>query len=1125
MNEKQEYLYTAIQHALKKWRFALLMRGLALTLFAAVVFFGLFVLASVFWTELPWLVPAVLVAGTAGLTYVVFRFILRPWRRKVTVQQVARSVEERNPALEDRLVTALHSQHSGGGISRDWLDRVIEDALQHVRDIEFEKQLPVRGDLFWRSLFGVALVLLLVILFNRVNWQGPVNLVLQSGFVPPQPLPALYVQPGNTKVRKGGSLDITATVKNIDEQQALLYFSTDDSTWQTAELEATAGPGSDLHYQFLSVETPMRYYLRAGDLISDIFVVDVYDAPSVQRIDLTYRFPKATGLPRRFERDGGDIWAPAGTRVTVKVLVHNPFAQALLIVGEGKPREMKILSDSTAAASLVVRSDGFYRIRLISPENLDNRPEPEYFIRALKNAEPTVTLKRPGRDVKATMIEEIPVVVDVGDDFGLQSVDLALTVNSRDEQIFPFENIRKDRRTSLSFDTQTLSTLIQLEDLQVEPGDFVSYYVMARDVASQEPALSEIFYIEVINFEHIYRQATSQAAQGGGGQSSMSLPQKDIITATTRLLRRKKAIPADEYEANLGNLEQAQADVRETIERVVSRARMRSRFVRDASGQVIRELEIATEEMKKAEPLIGADSLQQALVHERAAYNRLLRADALVRERQIVNTRGSGRSATPQTQDELARMFQDELDNMKSKYETLGQQSREQAQQEINEALRKIQELAKRQQQLNKQNELLAQQNLSEQEKKRRIKKLQRQQEQLNRDTQNMMQRLQDSLSKQKDASAREAMDELRKASSSMNRATNRLRREQTEGALAAGRQARERLRKIEKQLQRSRSNALKNDLSSLKDEFAGMGEQQKRLQEKTRRLQKQQREGDRSDSLRQAVNELRRQQDALRSKLQASLQELQKITRRELSAGSTAKDREREEQLARLQREIKRLGLEGKMRQASSALRQQNLEKAGQVQKRIAEALNKANRELASASAQQNLSEEKKLEMALDQTRSIREQIEQALNEKSAGNEQGEQSSGEASGAATGRSTLSPEQISRLREELWKSKEKLEKLRKMLPENSSLDKQGRQLMNALQGVLRQNAGGSPQRLDEIEAGLLQRLLKIEAELAAQLQILLNKESLRTVQDEQIPVRYRELVEEYYRSIADEGKK
>ncbi len=1124
MHNQQETLYTAIQQALKKWRFVLLMRGLALTFFTMVVFFGVFALASVYWAELPWLVPIVLIAGSGASGYVIWRFLYRPLRKNVTVQQVARSIENRNPSLEDRLVTALQTPGQGNNMSREWLARVVDDAVRHVHDIEFEKQLPVRGDLFWRSLIGAAVVVLLVILINRSNWQAPMQLMLHSGFVPPEPLPELYVQPGNTRVRKGSTLDITATVKNLADQKTILYYSTDDSTWRTAELESTAGPGSDLRYQFFSVDSSMKYYLRSGELISDIYRVEVYDAPAVRRIDLTYRFPRETGLARKTERDGGDIWAPVGTRVTVKVLVKNSFDRAQLIVGENSTIDMKILSDSTAVATLRVRRDGFYRIRLISPENLDNSPEPEYFIRALHNEAPTVTLKRPGRDLKATMIEEIPVVVEVGDDFGLKRVELAVTVNSREEQIFPIKIGKTPRRRTLSFDTRTYSTLIQLENLYVKPGDFISYYALAHDAASPEPAISEMFYIEVMRFDMIYRQAMSQAGQSAGGASSMSLPQKDIITATTKLLRQRKTMPADEYEANLGSLEQAQADVRQTIERVVSRARMRSRFVRDESSLIIKELEVATQEMKKAEPLIAADSLRKALVHERAAYNRLLRADALVRERQIVNSRSSGRGAAPQSQDELARMFQDELDNMASKYETLEQQSREQAQQEINEALKRIRELAKRQQQLNKQNELLAQQDLPDREKERRIKKLQRQQEQLNRDTQNMLQRLQDTLSKQKDASARTALDEMRKASSSMNRATNRLRRSQPEGALAAGRQAQERLRKIEQQLQKSRSKALKNDLTTLKDEFAEMREQQKRLQKKTDELLRAGRGRSPDDSLRRAMAGLRRQQDRLRERVQKSLQELQSITRREMRNNAVSeRERARQKELARLQRELSRLGLESKMQQASTALRQQNLEKAERLQKRISDALDKANRELVAAAAQGALSEEEKLEMALDQTREIREKIEQALS--SSGEEpQNGDGSAQASAAGTGRSRLSPEQISELREKLWQSKEELEKLRKMLPQENGLDRQGSQLMNALQGILRNNAGGSPQRLDEIETSLLQQLLKLEAELATKLQILLNKESLRTVQEEQVPFRYRELVEEYYRSIANEER-
>ena len=60
-----------------------------------------------------------------------------------------------------------------------------------------------------------------------------------------------------------------------------------------------------------------------------------------------------------------------------------------------------------------------------------------------------------------------------------------------------------------------------LEDLDVQPGDFVSYYVRARDITRgtrPNEARSDIFFLEVKPFEQEFALAQSQGDMPGGGQ-------------------------------------------------------------------------------------------------------------------------------------------------------------------------------------------------------------------------------------------------------------------------------------------------------------------------------------------------------------------------------------------------------------------------------------------------------------------------------------------------------------------------------------------------------------------------------------------------------------------------------
>src|SRR6185295_19383437 len=104
------------------------------------------------------------------------------------------------------------------------------------------------------------------------------------------------------------------------------------------------------------------------------------------------------------------------------------------------------------------------------------------------------------------------VEAQADDDFGIDRVELVYSVRGGAEKSVEIDVPR--RQTSV-----TGSGTIYLEDLGVQPGDFVSYYVRARDLARgrrSTEARSDIFFLEVKPFEEEFTLAQTQAAMGGG---------------------------------------------------------------------------------------------------------------------------------------------------------------------------------------------------------------------------------------------------------------------------------------------------------------------------------------------------------------------------------------------------------------------------------------------------------------------------------------------------------------------------------------------------------------------------------------------------------------------------------
>ena len=130
------------------------------------------------------------------------------------------------------------------------------------------------------------------------------------------------------------------------------------------------------------------------------------------------------------------------------------------------------------------------------------------------------------------------------------------------------------------------SHTMYLEELGVEPGDFIAYYAKATDsntVRGGRTTTSDIYFVKVLPFTRDFRQAQSQegggGGGGGGGQQSgvgaLSEQQRQIISATFNVERDKAKTSADKFKEDTVFLGLSQA-----------RLQARTAVLRDADVRV-----------------------------------------------------------------------------------------------------------------------------------------------------------------------------------------------------------------------------------------------------------------------------------------------------------------------------------------------------------------------------------------------------------------------------------------------------------------------------------------------------------------------------------------------------------
>ena len=285
----------------------------------------------------------------------------------------------------------------------------------------------------------------------------------------------------------------------------------------------------------------------------------------------------------------------------------------------------------------------------------------------LEDHAPTVIIDKPGRDMKVTSIQEIFSQVRAEDDFGIAAIELYYSVNGGEEKRVELQDLKTDTPKNLSG-----AHTFFLEEFGLQPGDFISYYAKARDNGADggQSSTSDIYFLEVRPFDREFKQAQQQGGGGGeGDQDSNALTrrQREIIAATFRVQREQTNYTPQEKGENFGAVTLSQEKLKTDAEALVERIRRRLGDHLNSQPQYTKLVECitqATKEMADAIPQLHDQKTKEALPPEQRSLQQLLHAEAIFREIQVA--RGDSQGGGQQQEQDLADLFELQLDKMKN---------------------------------------------------------------------------------------------------------------------------------------------------------------------------------------------------------------------------------------------------------------------------------------------------------------------------------------------------------------------------------------------------------------------------------------------------------------------------
>ena len=1054
------------------------------------------------------------------------------WRmpRSPSDRQVARFVEERtraiDAAVDDSLISAVDAAERPASSQPAFLPLILNEAIGRVRALDASR-LIAPAEIRRRGLYAAAgsAALVLVVILSLPSFQRAMDTAWLKFFPG-----SVHVQvaPGDVRVAIGTPVRIRASVHR--GAGTVMQLAPTLTVFANGQQRAVPMPAAGDAFEYLieSVDRTFAYDVRAGAARSSRYTVTMLRPPRVSRIDLHYVYPSFAGLAPRDEQDGGDIYAPAGTRVHVRVHADKAIAHGELALGKSAHVPLQRNDDRTFETDLVLAKDDSYRIRIADGDGLVSRDEAEYFIRVMDDRPPDVRILRPSADQQITPLEEVPIEARADDDYGIGKFELVYAVAGGPEHVVPFE------RTS-GTDIQKIGMrVLPAEDLGVKPGDVITYYARATDVGRGKrstQATSDIFFLEVKPFNEEFMSAESQASGASDPQiDSLIQAQKEIIASTWNVERRSQAARSTD---DVRAIAAAQAELKARAEQQLMPRATRSRARTPAPQQLMQgtpqtrtpagdPAATAVGAMGKAVDQLTSERTKDALPHEMIALNGLLQLQAEVRRRQVSQgSAGSGFGGNRAGMD-LSALFDKELQRQqRTNYETReAAEIRPDKADATTGALDRIRDLAKRQEDLNRRQRELAQSSLNPEEMKRQLEKLTREQTELREQTEALLRRSgndargsAESRQSQSDGSQKGRSEQLRGAANAMQSAASELRRDAPGDAARSGERALGQLRRLEEQLSTQTAGASSGGGSEIKLEAQQIAQEQHRIASEASRM-------DRNADA--TTGEARRRLADDKERLASRVEEMTRKAERLAQSGTGADAKA----LTDAAQALTRNKIADRMRAGAREMRQPQGTGRGAAEQELAAAMDQVAGKLAADGSPAS--------SELEQTRAIRDRLqrtEQRLRDAEAraresaagaGSRSGEaQSAGGKGQSATGGST--DREVQRLREEYQRELQRAQDALQRLQGGSTGDLGG--ATPEQQEFSRSAPGTQAFKQDRSDWESLRRNLdtaleKYEASISDRLSRTESKDRFSVGGSDRVPDAYSQLISRYFESLA-----
>ena len=465
---------------------------------------------------LRWIRIGILLFAIGIAVYIVIRLFIVPLCKRYTDAAVAARLEstqgQSELASENRILSAVqlwkNLTDNPLGYAPEFIEHLIiqtDQDMEHVQrrqvfQTEFRKIKRNAGV----AVAGVGLLfithLLLPNAFNgfAMTFQTLPQTLPNSQGVLKKTIQITEVKPGNTQVKRGTDINVTANVSGHSGAPITLHYRIGDSNTQTSAVEWQAMPmprtndqhplGTPPSYQLTleNVTRPLQYYISAEEIASAQYQVTISDEPIVTQFQYRLNYPAYTQLQSQtFPANTGDIQTLFGTELVFTAESNKPLKAALLMFEESDDVELEIQENikerRTMRGSFIAQQSGNYHIQITDSDGFKNRDPINYTLTVFKDAAPEVNIVSPARDTVLDNAMLVDLKVEATDDYSIQELQLVYRVEAEGTEEMNVPLKRWDVENAAIRRSVSIAYKWNVDQIGIFPGETLAYYVQALD--------------------------------------------------------------------------------------------------------------------------------------------------------------------------------------------------------------------------------------------------------------------------------------------------------------------------------------------------------------------------------------------------------------------------------------------------------------------------------------------------------------------------------------------------------------------------------------------------------------------------------------------------------------------